>query len=186
MTVTSDSVIQEIIAPAAMIPASGLLLLSSTARMNTVLARVRAFHRERLDVWKQSAAEGSPDHAVRELRLEGLMLQTDRLLTRARLLRITMLQLFAAIGCNLLAVIGLAMRFVLPDPDGVLSRAPAVLFVVGVAIMFGAMVTSFVEVLRIVETVVFEHDRVERLCRTAPDAGASPAMPDRSEGTDVL
>ena len=45
------STIQEILVPAALVPANGLLLLSSTARLNTVLARIRAFHHELLTTW---------------------------------------------------------------------------------------------------------------------------------------
>jgi len=55
------------------------------------------------------------------------------------------------------------------------------LFVAGVAIMLGAMITSFVEVFRIDETVVFEHDRVKRLCQADPRPTPAAAMPDRAE-----
>ena len=54
MLQNANSIIQQIIAPATMVPACGLLILSSTVRMNTALGRVRAFHTERLDVWKSS------------------------------------------------------------------------------------------------------------------------------------
>ena len=176
------SVIQQIIAPATMIPACGLLLLSSTARMNTVLARVRAFHHERLEVWKQVPAAGTRDDAVRDLRLEGLEHQTHRLLKRIRLLRLTMLQLFVAVTCNLLAVIGLALRFVVEDEGGSLNTLSVGVFVAGICIMLGAMVTSFLEVIRITETVEYEHDRVERLCETDPGSESAAMRTDCGEG----
>ena len=162
-------VIQQIVAPAVMIPACGLLLLSSTARMNTVLARIRAFHRERLDVWREETSEGTRHHQVRTLRLEGLEHQTHRLLHRAALLRVTMILLFVAIACNLLSVIGLALRFV-TDIPGLYEGAVGV-FVVGIVLMLGAMGTSVLEVGRILETIRYEHGRVERLCDD--DAGRS-------------
>lgn len=163
MTELNTDAIQQIVAPAVMIPACGLLLLSSTARMNTVLARTRAFHSERLSVWQLEAAPGSKTDAVRSLRLEGLEHQTHRLILRARLLRVTMLLLFAAISCNLLSVIGLGLRFVVEEP-GWLYRGSVGVFIAGIMLMLGAMVTSIAEVKRIVETVAYEHDRVERLC----------------------
>lgn len=187
--VTDDpGVIQQLVAPAAMIPACGLLLLSSTARMNTVLARIRAFHSERLDVWRTEHDAGSRHDRVRTLRLEGLQRQTDRLLIRAWLLRATMIQLFAGVTCNLLAMIGLAMRFVAGDEPAGLYTASVWVFVVGIVCMLGAMVTSVLEVARILETVVFEHERVEDLCSAdPPESDSGPVHPGRvmGEGTGL-
>jgi len=181
------NVIQEIIAPAAMIPACGLILLSSTARMNTVLARIRAFHHEMLDIWCEEADDASRRGKIRALRIEGLDEQIHRLIRRAGLLRVTMLQLFGAIACNLLSVIGLATRFVIDDADRLYTGA-VVLFILGVAGMLGAMLTSVLEVRAILVTVLFEHDRVEGLIRTDPPenrerpVGPGPAS---GEGTGL-
>lgn len=181
----SVGVIQELIAPAAMIPACGLLLLSSTARMNTVLARIRAFHAERLAVWRDDQEPGSKADAVRTLRLDGLEQQTHRLLARASLLRMTMLQLFGGVVCNGLAILLLGARVVLSDVPGIYSAA-VVIFVGGVLCVLGAMVTSVLEVLRILETVRYEHDRVEALCETDPGDGDSTKLgPQMGEGSGL-
>lgn len=177
MTASDASIIQQIIAPATMIPACGLLLLSSTARMNTVLARIRTFHAERLSVWKSVSSPGTRDEAVRALRLEGLELQTRRLLGRAGLLRVTMLLLFVAVACNLLSVIGLALALVFEEGRSVVQSLAVALFVGGVVIMLVAMITSFREVFRITETVRYEHARVEALCGSrAPDGDGVPEL----------
>ena len=179
------AVIQQILAPAAMIPACGLLLLSSSARMNTVLARIRAFHSERLDVWRSEEASGTRHGRVRELRLEGLEHQTHRLLRRAGLLRLTMLQLFVAVACNVLAVIGLALVYTLSDASGAGVYGVAIgVFVVGLLCMLGAMGTSVLEVARILETVRYEHVRVERLCES-PEPACLRASPGEPESGDV-
>jgi hypothetical protein len=179
---TDPGVIQQLVAPAVMIPACGLLLLSSTARMNTVLARVRAFHGERLDVWRHEHDAGSRHDRVRALRLEGLLRQTERLMVRAAFLRLTMLQLFCAIMCNLLSVIGLAVRVVVgPEPAGLYTASVAV-FLLGIVFMFGAMVTSVLEVVRILETVEYEHDRVGELCDEEPPGDRRAVHPAPSEG----
>lgn len=176
------SIIQQILAPAAMVPACGLLLLSSTARMNTVLGRIRTFHAERLDVWRSDAQAGTRADSVRALRLEGLEHQTHKLLSRAALLRLTMLQLFGAVSCNLLSVIGLAMLYLLEEPP-LIYNAAVLIFILGVLLILGAMVTSVLEVQRILETVQYEHRRVEGLCAqssvpatldTAPRTRESP------------
>jgi len=168
---TSAMLIQQMIPPATMIPACGLLLLSSTARMNTLLARTRTFHSERLVAWREDAEPGSRAGRVRALRLEGLEHQTHRLIGRAALLRVTMLLLFAAIACNLLAMIAIAGRLLASPEHLWLETAGGGVFLLGVVCMLVAMVTSAVEVLRIIETVRYEHDRVDRLCREDPTTG---------------
>ena len=175
-------VIQQLVAPAAMIPACGLLLLSSTARMNTVLARVRAFHRERLDVWRTDHDEGSKHDRVRTLRLEGLQRQTDRLLVRAGLLRVTMLQLFAAVALNLLTMLGLGLRLVVGEGPSTIYVVSVWVFVAGLVCVLGAMVTSVLEVARILETVRYEHERVEDLCSADPPPGAGRVHPGAGMG----
>ncbi len=184
MAMSEAGIIEQILAPATMIPACGLLLLSSTARMNTVLARIRAFHHERLDVWRMQTSRGSRDEQVRELRLEGLEHQTHRLLERARLLRVTMLQLFCAVGCNVLAVIGLAAAL-LVENGSTLQTVSSAVFIAGVLLILGSMVSSFLEVLRILETVRYEHRRVERLCDTVPDDGTGGLSPSMGEGSGL-
>ncbi|MEM1329587.1 MAG: DUF2721 domain-containing protein [Planctomycetota bacterium] len=179
--VAEPGVIQQLVAPAVMVPACGLLLLSSTARMNTVLARIRAFHREQLDIWCQDPEEASRSARVRDLRLNGLERQTERLLLRARLLRLTMLQLFAAILCNLLAVFGLAIDYTLESSPLPAHTISVVVFLIGIAGMVGAMVTSVLEVRRITETVEYEHSRVERLIAGPPN-GFEPSRPEQGEG----
>ncbi|MEO0512882.1 MAG: DUF2721 domain-containing protein [Planctomycetota bacterium] len=169
-------VIQQLIAPAAMIPACGLLLLSSTARTNTVLARIRAFHAERLAVWRDEHEPGTRAEAVRTLRLEGLELQTHRLLARAALLRVTMLQLFGGVVCNAATMLLLAIRAADVGLDG-LYTAAVVVFVLGVLFLLGSMVTSVLEVWRILETVRYEHGRVESLCGVEPAAAPSATLP---------
>ncbi|MEO1584996.1 MAG: DUF2721 domain-containing protein [Planctomycetota bacterium] len=166
-------IIQDIVAPAVMIPASAMLLLSSTARMNVVLARIRTFHAEMLDIWCQDPAEGTKQGAVRETRLSGLDHQVDRLLRRARLLRITMLILFAAIGCNLLSVLGLAARYIVDLPS-VVQGLSVYVFIAGVLLTLAAMITSVLEVGRILETLLYEHGRVGRLLKSDP-AGYQPS-----------
>lgn len=183
---TSDNVIQEILAPATMIPACGLLLLSTSARMNSLLGRIRAFHHERFGLWSSDPASGSRMEEVKTIRLDGLEFQTRRLLRRARLLRATMVMLFIAIAFNLFSVIGLALRFVLVDESGVLYTASVVVFISGIVGMIGAMVTSLLEASAILETVRYEHGRLESLvegeCPQGGRVGDGPLVSSESPG----
>ena len=186
MLQNANSIIQQIIAPATMVPACGLLILSSTVRMNTALGRVRAFHTERLEVWSSSTEPGSRHDAVRRLRLEGLAFQTQRLLRRCRLLQFTMLTLFVAVGCNLLSMIALAVHSAVPDATG-LSVVATGLFVLGVLAFLVAVISSIAEVSKILETLGYEHRRVERLCETPAPAISDehdphPSDPDQPTG----
>lgn len=182
---TEAGVIQQLVAPAVMIPACGLLLLSSTARLNTVLARIRIFHKERLDVWCQDPDEASRSGRVRTLRLDGLEAQTHKLLGRARLLRITMLQLFGAITCNLLSVFGLALDYAVGESSLPFYTASVFVFLFGIGGMLGAMVTSVLEVRQITETVEFEHDRVEKLIAEDAPQGVTSMSAHSGEGSGL-
>ena len=176
-TVDSQQVYQQIVAPAVLIPACGLLMMSSTARLNTVLGRIRIFHAERLAVWQSEPKPSTPAASIRELRLEGLEFQSHKLLRRASILRTTMLLLLLAVACNLLSAIGLIAEHLaggLPVPlDSISSLA----FGSGVLFMLAAVVTSVFEIWRILETVRYEHERVEALCRPGTAGGGALGVP---------
>ncbi len=181
--------IQQLVAPAVMISASGLLLLSSSARMNTVLARIRVFHAERLALWRGEPEAGSRPDRVRTLQLEDLHRQTGRLLHRAGLLRATMLQLFSAVGCHLVSILALAAGVITEDAGamGWLGAAAVWVFLIGIGLTLSAMATSGLEVLAILEAVRYEHRRVDELCRSEVREGAIGLSPDPriGEGTGL-
>ncbi len=186
MATTDPNVIQQLVAPAVMISASGLLLLSSSARMNTVLARIRVFHAERLALWRGTPEAGSRPDRVRTLQLEDLHRQTRRLLHRAGLLRATMLQLFGAVGCHLVSIVALAGG-VLAGDAAWLGHLAVWVFLVGIGLTLTAMATSAAEVLAILEAVRYEHRRVDELCRSEVTEGAAEVTPDprTGEGTGL-
>jgi len=175
--IPSASMIADVIAPAAILPACALLLVSTTSRMNTLLARIRAFHHERLDVWNMDAPAGSPGERIRELRLHGLEHQTNRLLLRADLLRLTLLFLFLATGSLVVSVAGLTVNSGLGSGAFPLRAVSLGFFIAGLALMFLAMVTSVIEVVTILETARYEHRRIERLIDEEPPASGAQAPP---------
>ncbi|MGP1272947.1 MAG: DUF2721 domain-containing protein [Phycisphaerales bacterium] len=187
MSPSNPQIIQELVAPAVMIPASALLLLSSTARMNVVLSRIRTFHREQLEVWCAEPEPASRAAAVRSTRLAGLEHQIDGLLRRAALLRATMLMLFLAIGCNLLSMIFLGLRYLEAAPGGLYELAVGA-FLLGVLLLFAALVTSVLEVAAILQTLRYEHDRTRELVHSEVGGRSIPgavAPVDLGEGTGL-
>jgi hypothetical protein len=186
---SDTDIFQQIVAPAVLIPACGLLLMSNTARLNTILARIRSFHAERLEIWQHTPEAGTPAASVRTLRLEGLEFQSHRLLRRAALLRLTMIQLLLAIASNLISALGLVAIFISAEmqPTPVVGAIPGVMFAFGILLLLGATTTGLIEVSMVLETVRYEHERVERLCATTPcgDAGQIGPDPRTGEGTGI-
>jgi len=179
------SAIQQIVAPAVMIPACGLLLLSTTARLNSALGRVRAFHHEQLEVWRTEARPGTRTQRVRDVRLQGLGAQGERILRRVWLMRCTMLLLFGAIACNILASLALAGELIAEEPMSIRVGAVAV-FVAGLLLMLGAMITSAVEVYLAMGSVRYEHERIAMLVAQDPGDCPEPLPSPQPDGEGVL
>ncbi len=156
-----SGVIQLLVVPAVIIPACGLLVLSTSARLNAIIARVRVMHGERLSAYVEPATNGHAGQ-VRAMRLEGIDDQTTRMLCRARLMRITLLMLFCAVICLVISslLLGVSIFF-----DGV-DAVAVIIFVGGLLCVLVAMVSSIIEISRALEAVGFEHDRVTKLCDT--------------------
>ena len=169
---------EQIVAPAVLIPACGLLLMSSTARLNVVLGRIRAFHSERLEIWVSHPESGTEADLVRSLRLEGLEFQSTRLIARARLLRTAMLFLLLAIGSNLLSAVGLVFAFLVREVPRICEVFPTAAFGLGIVLLLAATVTSLIEVSKVLETVQYEHDRVDALCQMPAPASSAAVGPE--------
>lgn len=106
-------VISQLATPVVMISAAGLLCLGLFNRLATLVARSRAFAKERVDLIRAIAhpVEGSAGAALDRLRLEALEAHTARVLKRATLLRASLQCILAAILAMLgsSAAIGLSI-----------------------------------------------------------------------------
>lgn len=184
VTLADSTAIEQTIAAAALVPACGMLLLSSTARLNVILARIRSFHAEMLTTWQAEPEPGSRAAAVRSLRLEGLDHQTHALLRRAARLRFAMVALNVAIGLHLAAI--LVLTAVLAgvagggDEASAARAAALVLFVLGLLTMGVAVVAGILEIAMATGTLHYEHERVARITASDPadEAGRRAAVRD--------
>jgi len=102
-----SKVVSTSVAPVVVISASGLLCLAFYNRLAAIVSRLRAVQRERLQ--EQSAYRAAislgDSHATRLHRrlLKNLCQQTARIISRARLIRLTLLCLLTAVGLMVLS-----------------------------------------------------------------------------------
>ncbi len=149
-------IIRELVAPAVLIPACGLLCLSTNARMMSVLGRVRALHHERAEMYADDPREDARRKEVRAIRLEGAAHQTEHMLRRLNLMRITMVLLFASI-LALLACSGLVGLSAWRPGFGAAALAA---FAAGALGMAAAIAVSIFEVAIGLDAVRYEHERI--------------------------
>lgn len=159
------SVINELVAPAVLIPACGLLVLSTNARMMTVLSRLRHVHAEIVALYVDEPQEHPRAKHARQIRFVGMEEQSDLMLRRLRLMKATMMLLLGAVLCLLASggLIGVAGVF---DLAAVGAAAVGSFLLAGVC-MAAAIVVSLVEIGIGLKTVLTEHERV---CGLVPPA----------------
>lgn len=106
-------VIAQLATPVVMISAAGLLCLGLFNRLATLVARSRAFAKERVELIRAIAnpISGPAGAALDRLRLEALEAHTDRVLKRASYIRAALQCLLAGVLCMLgsSAAIGLSI-----------------------------------------------------------------------------
>jgi len=166
------SVINELVAPAVLIPACGLLMLLTNARMVSVIARLRHVHADIIALYVNEPDESPRARHARQIRAIGMDEQSDIMLRRLRLMKLTMMLLFAAVPFLLLSggLIGLADAL----DSGPIGAAALAAFLMGGLAMALAMIVSLVEVGIGLRTVMSEHARVCQLARDLPGATDMP------------
>ncbi len=170
-------VIQPFLAPAVMFSAGGLLCLAQFARLNAIIALVRAFNRERLSAL-QDADRAEPTRRDLLLqRAQGLEHQARRVLVHAATVknacRLLVGGILLMVLCSL--TIGASLAFA---PVGVAALA---LFVLGLVSTFAGLCLVLAELRVSLEVIEFEHDNLNRLRR---GEGLLPPELPRSGGID--
>jgi hypothetical protein len=149
-------IIRELVAPAVLIPACGLLCLSTNARMMSVLGRVRTLHHERAEMYVDDPQENPRRKEVRAIRLEGLALQTEHMLRRLNLMRITLILLFSSILTLLICSGFVGLSAWRPG----FGAAAVAAFAAGCLGMAAAMALSIIEGRIGRDAVRYEHERI--------------------------
>lgn len=154
------SFIELLMAPAVLVPSCGLLVMSTSARLSSILARIRDLHRQRLDAFLIPDSDDERQGQVRGLRLEGLEVQTHWLIKRAASTRASLHLIYLSIAVLLLSsgVLGLSLLWK-PTEYGAV-----VLFALGMLLLFGAVVLAVRDVAQSLTWVRYEHERIAKLC----------------------
>ena len=159
------TLIQQLLAPVLIIPACGLLILSASARLSALLARIRAMHADRLEVFQSNDEENPRAAAVRAVQLEGLEQQTHAMLRRATMQRNALQLLFCSVGLMAISSLMLGVSVLAPGLDIVAGAA----FIAGLVLVLIAMVCCVVEMAGALDPIRYEHKRIESLCDGSKD-----------------
>jgi hypothetical protein len=157
MSMSISSVIHELVAPAILISANGLLCLALYNRLAAIVGRLRTFHNERLNLLiKLHHAEGA-DRNIMQTRFEDLSSMSGHIMRRGRLVRNAIVALLICVismlACS--AAIGFAMA--LPG----LRWLGLALFGAGIAAAMTGMVYALRELAISLTQVEAEHESLD-------------------------
>jgi len=167
------------VVPVVVISACGLLCLAFYNRLAAVVARLRAFHRERLheqDLLDRRTPAATSDPAAAEAArrhaqlLDVLEAQTSHVARRARLIRSTLSCLLCAIACLTLSSVLTGISIV-AEP---LVVAAVLAFILGMALLLVAVAFALLELRQALDPVELESRFVARVTDDEPAPDAAP------------
>ena len=142
------------VGPVVLISACALMCLALYNRLAVIVARVRAFNKERLDERARIEKTGDVKTAKHlEERIALLDSQVNQLLTRARLVRGALAFLMSAILCMLLCSASLALS---GAAEAAVAAAVA-FFSIGILSAMCGVVSALRELARAIDPVAVEH-----------------------------
>lgn len=159
MTLLDESLIELLLAPAVLVPACALLAMSASARLSSILARVRDLHQRRLDAYVAVPLDDERALQVREIRLDGLEVQSHQLIRRAALARASLILTYLSVAFLLLSSGSLGLAIVWHPAEYVAIT----LFIVGLIVVLAAVVVAILDVRGALRWVRYEHQRVGSL-----------------------
>jgi hypothetical protein len=143
-------IIQLVLAPALMINACGLLLLATSSKYSSVLNRIRLLNDEKRKLIKKAGEKNFEETQ----RLESLSRQIEQLMVRAKLVRNTVMSYTIAIALFILTSLLIGFSFLVRgiQPDSAIM----VTFLLGMVVVLGGIVFSFLDARRGYEIVRFD------------------------------
>ncbi len=181
MTTAPQNIIGLLISPVLMISACGLLCLTYYNRMAVMVARIRAFNSERLNLLEKriahQASRTPADHdnlAASQLARSGAVeYQVEALLFRARLIRRTLVCLVGCIICMLTSSLSLGMSLIF----GWFAAAALSVFVGGIGFLLVGMFMALRELRLSLTPVALEQDFLCELAQQTENA-MPPSRPE--------
>lgn len=142
------------VGPVVMISAAGLICLALYNRLAVIVARVRAFNKERLDEHARIEKTGDMNTAKHlEARIELLDAQVSQLLVRARLVRAALGFLLSMILAMLLCSASLALSTLFAAA----VNAAVAFFAIGIVLAMCGVVAAMRELARAIDPVAVEN-----------------------------
>ncbi len=143
---SAPAMIQTILAPAVMISATGLFLLSLNARHAAIFSRIRLLTDEKAKIMGHFPDINEPDFPSCELRFKSIEIQLNLLLGRARYIRNAIICQAFGVGLFVLTTLAIGINLLLESAWMV--NLPLVLLLSGmVLILIGAVFLGFDEYL---------------------------------------
>lgn len=173
MKLFDATLIQLLLAPSVLIPACGLLAMSTSARLSAIIARIRDLHRQRLSDYVLLDEDNERSRQVRTIRLEGLEVQAQCLIRRAGLTRASLLLEYTSIVALLLSSSSLGVAMIW-EPAEYFAGA---FFILGLTILLVAMLIAIFDVRQALRWVVYEHERLATLNVLEHNASQSVSGP---------
>ncbi len=161
-------VIQLILAPAVMINATGLLLLTVSNKYSVILNRIRNLTEERRRLQHRSSE--TDFIPLDRMRVDSIHRQLARLTERARFVRNANVCYFSAIGIFVGVSLLLGLGFTVPHVD--LQPYLVLFFLLGMSLDFLGVVYSWFDTFKAYEVV---RDEVQSDDRAGPTADQGPA-----------
>jgi Protein of unknown function (DUF2721) len=157
---TIDSIIRTIsliLAPAVMISSCAIFLNGIITRYESVSARMRAMHHERLELLhqlEQTKGSGVSTDNFSTHRIHEIEVQLPRLLYRHKLLRNAVLTENTAIACFVTSMVCIALAAL--TNASLIATASLVIFLIGTATLLGGVVITTLELSRSQREVAYE------------------------------
>jgi len=157
---TIDSIIRTIsliLAPAVMISSCAIFLNGIITRYESVSARMRAMHHERLELlqgWEHTTSNGVSTDGFRTHRIHEIEVQLPRLLHRHRLLRNAVLTENAAIACFVTSMVIIALAALTNSSP--IATAALLIFLIGTGALLVGVIITTLELSRSQREVAYE------------------------------
>ena len=157
-------VIQQLVAPAVMTSACGLICLAQYARLAAIVARLHQFHRERFEIYLKITKSQEPEKKLLATRFEGLNEQADHILQRAQKTRLVLMCLTGCILCMIASSLAIGLSLMIES----LQSLVVGFFILGVLSMAAAMIVALAELRSSLKEVQYEHTRFQQLGSSDP------------------
>ena len=153
-----DSPIQQLLPPAVIISACGLLCLAQFAHYTAVVARVRQFHREYFRAFARLRDADADERPLLEELCQELERQADGVLGLAVLIRNALVFLVLAVICMILTSLVIGAELVWPKVNGLAVSV----FITGLFCMLAGMTFVLAEIRIGLRLVQHEHRELEK------------------------